>query len=123
MIAPGARGGGGRPLLRARRLVVERTAVFEPRALEDDCGNCHDPEARQASDERCAVCHEKYGDELGVYNFAAHYLYRSDDFRRVVPGEHEVPCFTCHVEHEGRDVEITRVADARCQQCHFDSFE
>ena len=92
-------------------------------ALEDDCGNCHDPEAREASDERCAVCHEKYGDELGVYNFAAHYLYRSDDFRRLVPGEHEVPCFTCHVEHEGRDVEITRVADARCQKCHFGSFD
>jgi hypothetical protein len=90
--------------------------------LEDDCSNCHDPEAREASDERCAVCHEKYGDELGVYNFAAHYIYRSDDFRRLVPGEHEVPCFTCHVEHEGREVEITRVADHRCDSCHFDSF-
>ncbi|MCH7665233.1 MAG: cytochrome c3 family protein [Acidobacteria bacterium] len=90
--------------------------------LEEDCGNCHDPEARQASDERCVVCHEKYGDELGVYNFAAHYLYRSDDFRRLVPGQHEVPCFTCHIEHEGRDVEITRVTDARCQKCHFGSF-
>ncbi|MFQ5524779.1 MAG: cytochrome c3 family protein [Thermoanaerobaculia bacterium] len=91
-------------------------------AFESECASCHDPEARQASDELCSSCHEKFGDELGVYNFAAHYIFRSDDFRRLVPGEHEVPCFTCHLEHEGRDASITRVADQRCERCHFDSF-
>ncbi len=91
-------------------------------AFEGDCANCHDPELREASDERCSVCHEKFGDELGVYNFAAHYIYRSDDFRRLVPDEHEVACFTCHLEHEGRDAPITRVDDVRCDSCHFGSF-
>ncbi len=73
--------------------------------------------------EKCSVCHEKYGDELGVYSFGAHYVYRSDDFRRLVPSEHERPCFSCHLEHEGRDGSIKAVADSQCRTCHeFRSF-
>ena len=88
----------------------------------DDCGRCHDPGPRQITDERCASCHEKFGDELGIYTFARHYVYRSDDFRRVVPQEHEVECAACHPEHRGRDVDIADVANAACRDCHFDSF-
>lgn len=91
--------------------------------FESDCTNCHAEAARQVTDGSCSVCHEKYGDELGVFTFASHYLYRSDDFRRLVPSEHESPCFSCHVEHEGRQAVITQVPDSKCQTCHpFGSF-
>lgn len=88
----------------------------------DDCGRCHDQGVRRVTDERCATCHEKFGDELGIYTFARHYVYRSDDFRRVVPQEHEVECAACHAEHRGRDTDIAQVADAACRDCHFASF-
>jgi hypothetical protein len=88
----------------------------------DDCSRCHDPERRRVGVERCAACHEKFGDELGIYTFARHYVYRSDDFRRVVPQEHEVECAACHPEHRGREAAIARVGDGACRFCHFDSF-
>ena len=88
----------------------------------DDCGRCHDPALRQVTDDRCATCHEKFGDDLGIYTFARHYVYRSDDFRRVVPQEHEVACAACHPEHRGRDASIADVANGACRDCHFDSF-
>lgn len=85
--------------------------------LENNCAACHSGFA-PVSNEACSTCHEKHGDELGVYTFASHYLYRSDDFQRVVPSPDEEPCIACHTEHQGRTAEITRVADARCQACH-----
>ena len=87
----------------------------------DDCSRCHDAGLRQVTDDRCASCHEKFGDELGLYTFARHYLYRSDDFRRVVPQEHEVECAACHREHRGREAAITRVDNGACRACHFGS--
>lgn len=88
----------------------------------DDCSRCHDPGMRRVTADRCATCHEKFGDEVGIYTFARHYLYRSDDFRRVVPQEHEVECAGCHPEHRGRDTDIAEVANGACRACHFDSF-
>jgi hypothetical protein len=86
-------------------------------------GKTRQGETHAVTNESCSSCHEKHGDELGVYTFASHYLYRSKDFQRVVPSPKETPCFACHVEHEGRDAEITRVPDARCVSCHaFGSF-
>lgn len=85
--------------------------------VEDDCGACHDAFAAVAS-EKCSVCHEKHGDRLGVYTWAAHYVYRSDDFSCVVSSADETSCAACHLEHRGREAAITRVADARCRTCH-----
>ena len=91
--------------------------------FEDDCGNCHFGPGREVSDERCSTCHEKFGDELGIYTHDAHYVYRSDDFRRLVPSPDERPCFACHTEHEGRNADITRISDSHCLTCHeFGSF-
>ncbi len=87
-----------------------------------DCAACHQPFGEVASD-RCSVCHEKYGDALGVYTFAAHYVYRSNDFQRVTTAENETACSACHLEHLGREAEITLVSDAHCLSCHdFGSF-
>jgi hypothetical protein len=91
-------------------------------AFGGDCQTCHTPFADVSSD-KCAVCHEKYGDDLGVHTFASHYLYRSGDFTRLVPNANEPACFGCHTEHVGRDNPITAVADGMCQTCHeIDSF-
>ena len=95
--------------------------------LEDDCGACHDGSAsltgETVTSEKCSVCHEKYGDQLGVYTWGAHYVYRSNDFQRVADTEHETTCAACHLEHRGREASITQVSDSRCQRCHeFASF-
>lgn len=85
--------------------------------LEQDCASCHSGFSA-VSNEACSTCHEKLGDELGRYTFAAHYVYRSGDFERIVPSEHEMSCATCHTEHGGRRADITRVADQVCATCH-----
>ncbi len=90
--------------------------------LQKDCAACHTPLSAVTND-KCSVCHEKYGDRLGVYTFNSHYLYRSNDFRRLVPSLKETPCYSCHVEHAGREARITNVPDDRCLGCHrFGSF-
>lgn len=90
--------------------------------LESECSACHTP-LREVAAEQCSTCHEKYGDDLGTYTWGAHYVYRSGDFQRLVPSPHETSCAACHIEHEGREAEITRVDDARCLSCHeFGSF-
>ena len=40
-----------------------------------DCATCHTPFGA-VSDDQCAVCHEKSGDDGRIHTFAAHYLYR-----------------------------------------------
>lgn len=86
-------------------------------AFGEDCSTCHDPIAG-VSNAKCSTCHEKYGDDVGIHTFTAHYLYRTDDFTRVVPSANEGPCFQCHTEHVGRDNPITQVADDQCLTCH-----
>ncbi|MEM7051187.1 MAG: cytochrome c3 family protein [Acidobacteriota bacterium] len=85
--------------------------------LESSCSSCHGGFAPVAND-ACSACHEKPDDDLGLYTFAAHYVYRSDDFQRVVPSPDEETCIACHGEHGGRDAAIVRATDARCQSCH-----
>ena len=96
--------------------------------VDSDCVSCHNQEPSFTSlaavtNEKCSACHEKFGDKIGVYNFAAHYVYRSDDLSRLVPSEKETPCFACHTEHQGREALIANVPDSRCLPCHaFGSF-
>ncbi|MFK7848220.1 MAG: cytochrome c3 family protein [Rhodothermales bacterium] len=87
-----------------------------------DCASCHTPN-EGVIDQKCEVCHEKFGDDLGIHTFEAHYQYRSNDFSRVIPSVDEVNCATCHTEHEGRDAPATVIADTQCESCHgFDGF-
>ena len=85
--------------------------------LEADCASCHGG-FEPVADVSCNQCHEKYGSEIGDFSFAAHYLYRSNDFQRVVASELETPCAACHVEHKGRQADLTAVVDAQCLSCH-----
>lgn len=90
--------------------------------FEKDCAACHE-QFNAVTNAKCSICHEKTGDTLGVYTFAAHYVYRSADLRRVKPSEQEHPCYLCHQEHLGREAFITNVPDSRCTPCHaFGSF-
>jgi hypothetical protein len=75
------------------------------------------------ADALCSSCHEKTS-ELTIYDFPSHYLYRSNDLRRISNDtlhtyhSRELPCRACHVEHRGRDAIITEVPDAKCLTCH-----
>ena len=83
----------------------------------NDCSTCHTP-LEGATDVKCQTCHEKYGDELGVYGFASHYLYHSDDFDRAAPASQELACATCHQEHNGLDAAISSAPSDACGSCH-----
>lgn len=88
-----------------------------------DCSSCHTP-GEGVEDVKCETCHEKFGGDLGIHSFEAHYIYRSGDFQRIVPAVDEVGCASCHQEHEGRTTPISQVADAQCASCHaYDDFE
>ncbi len=94
--------------------------------FESDCVKCHQP-FRGTLDAQCSTCHEKTKDRLGVYTFAAHYLYRSEDGARIQRAKqqharNELQCASCHPEHRGRSAMITEVPDVRCASCHFSSF-
>ena len=85
--------------------------------FSSDCSSCHTP-MNGVSDENCQDCHEKYGDDLGIYSFESHYLYRSNDFSRLGATGDELACYSCHPEHNGKEASITTVSDAQCQTCH-----
>ena len=90
--------------------------------FEENCQRCHEL-GNMVTIEKCSVCHEKTGDDLGVYNFSAHYLYQSKDVRKVENSSleythREMPCLSCHIEHRGRDATITEVSDRKCIRCH-----
>ena len=90
--------------------------------FETDCAACHKP-GNSVADALCSSCHEKTN-ELVVYDFASHYLYRSNDAQRTSSDtlqkhhSRELPCRSCHVEHRGREAIITDVPDTKCLNCH-----
>ena len=90
--------------------------------FEKNCVRCHQPFGAVLSS-KCSTCHEKTGDEVGVYTFAAHYLYRTLDMHRIGKSQanysgEENPCSSCHPDHLGREARITEVPDLRCTTCH-----
>jgi len=86
------------------------------------CERCH-ATFREVASEKCSLCHEKIGDEIGSYSLARHYIFRSRDPERSRTGAartaaKETACSSCHPEHGGRDAAITDVPDRRCTGCH-----
>ncbi len=94
----------------------------------EDCSRCHASVSGVLSS-KCSTCHEKTGDNLGVYSYSAHYVYRSGRLPVAGPDhdwsmDNEGNCATCHPEHRGSAAAITEVSDAKCEQCHgFGSFD
>lgn len=95
--------------------------------FETACRSCHEA-GNDVSDALCSSCHEKTS-AFPVYDFKAHYLYRSHDFERLAKTalqkheDQEMRCSACHVEHRGRAADISPVSDKKCLACHeFGSF-
>ena len=90
-------------------------------SFSNDCASCHDDD-HGITDAKCMTCHEKTS-EMNIYDFAAHYSYRSGDHNRSLQKSKdfksmELACSDCHLEHMGRDQPITAVVDAKCAGCH-----
>lgn len=90
--------------------------------FEENCQKCHEL-GKMVTIEKCSVCHEKTSNDFGIYKFSAHYLYKSKDVRKVEKSsleysDREMLCFSCHMEHRGRNASITKVSDRKCIRCH-----
>ncbi len=90
--------------------------------FEEECSKCH-KKLESVTNQKCSICHEKTRDSIGIYTFAAHYIYQSRDLKRIKSsqmeyGNLEQPCYSCHPEHLGRESLITRVPDVKCTRCH-----
>lgn len=90
--------------------------------LEKKCSSCH-ALGKHVTDALCSGCHEKTSVHT-IYDFKAHYLYRSNDARRVSQdvvdkyADQEMPCGSCHSEHQGKAANISLVSDNKCLTCH-----
>ncbi|MGI9174611.1 MAG: cytochrome c3 family protein, partial [Rhodothermales bacterium] len=103
-------------------LVSNGPLSYNHALIADNCSSCHIP-AQGAVNAKCATCHEKYGDDLGTYSFASHYLYHSADFDRAAPASQEQTCAGCHNEHQGLDASIITSTNTDCATCHdYDPF-
>ncbi|MEM8930264.1 MAG: cytochrome c3 family protein [Acidobacteriota bacterium] len=87
-------------------------------SFEQDCQSCHGGGFQKVADDACATCHEKAGDPVGTFTFAAHAIYRSGDFQRTQTHDDALACATCHVEHRGRESDLVAITDRVCATCH-----
>jgi Cytochrome c7 and related cytochrome c len=94
--------------------------------LEEDCSNCHKSLQKEAQSELCADCHKPVKDDIA--------LQRGFHGKDLLVKKSE--CFTCHVEHRGRETKLIRLekimfnhdttefplkgrhATAMCSGCH-----
>lgn len=90
-----------------------------------DCNQCHAANSDKgfqgllmpASDAKCLVCHESQA-TIHADNQAE--LFAGG----AIPGHPEIRlssnCSACHVEHRGRDANLSAVNDSFCVRCHAD---
>jgi thioredoxin reductase (NADPH) len=86
--------------------------------LVADCSGCHQP-WRGATNERCIACHGK----LPSTNKHTRIDASDPDIGRIagtslVLFSGQLGCFSCHSEHQGRDVDVARTAATACVFCH-----
>ena len=85
-------------------------------ATDTQCTQCHEP-AKSVAVLRCERCHDPIDSRR--FGSPAHAALGGEGAAHVAA----VNCTTCHAEHGGRRLDLTRVADARCVSCHdFASF-
>lgn len=89
-----------------------------------DCTLCHQPSIEKglggllmpASDEKCLTCHKSHA--------GLHAENQLDIFTMSMPGHPNLRasanCALCHSEHNGRDHNLSAVADQICVRCHAD---
>ena len=87
--------------------------------FEHDCRSCHQPDPQRsgywlpASDAACMKCHKATAHEPPAFHAA---MSPGVDPSTIMSSN----CVTCHVEHQGRHHDISRVSDRACVQCHAD---
>lgn len=79
------------------KLVMPGPVIEGHARWEEDCEQCHDPFRKEDQYQRCLQCHEEVAADLDA---------GTGHHGRRVDHEHE-NCRDCHVEHKGRDAEIT----------------
>lgn len=99
--------------------------LSEPHALfADHCDQCHQPDPDRsgywlpASDAACLRCHS-----APAHPDPHARLYSAGPVRvgdRLADAAMAGNCAACHVEHRGRDHDLSRVDDRFCVQCHRD---
>jgi len=88
-----------------------------------DCAQCHQPAASAAmnyflpvSDDACLRCHAAVEHAPNQSAFSAQ--------REILVPGHVQPvrmaarCAECHIEHRGRNAELSVISDRLCVQCH-----
>ncbi|MEQ1522504.1 MAG: cytochrome c3 family protein, partial [Aestuariivirga sp.] len=96
--------------------------------LEEDCANCHKTLEKEAQSDLCMDCHKPVKHDISQK--------RGFHGKDMIVGKSE--CFTCHVEHRGRETRIInlepitfnhdhteyplegRHASATCSSCHIE---
>ncbi|BBM86103.1 hypothetical protein [Candidatus Uabimicrobium amorphum] len=97
---------------------------------EQSCHACHTQQKNPRGDAlQCIVCHEQAdrGTKLNVHGLPNEYFrtiakrnygpfaQRANDFPQAA-------CATCHQEHQGRNFDLTKLNDRKCQTCHQQKF-
>jgi len=90
----------------------------------DRCEKCHAPDPARpgfflpASDDKCLYCHATYAQAHHPLQslYIGGHVKLSNDLEIQVASE----CSLCHVEHRGRDIDLTSIPDQFCVQCHAD---
>lgn len=89
-----------------------------------DCMKCHEASREKglrgylmpATDDKCIACHENQA--------ALHASNQADLFTMTMPGHPDLRmsgnCAACHMEHKGRNHDLTVMNDQTCVQCHAD---
>lgn len=87
----------------------------------DDCGECHAPDPRRSGfwlpvrDELCLACHDAPLHNPNQSMFVG--VHHAIGVEETVMSS---SCSVCHVEHRGRDADLSQVSDQTCVQCHAD---
>jgi hypothetical protein len=91
--------------------------------FEHDCRSCHQPDPQRsgywlpASDAACLKCHKAAAHEPPAFHAAMAKSSPSGTDPATLMASN---CVACHVEHQGREQDISRVRDRACVQCHAD---
>lgn len=67
---------------------------------------------------RCETCHP--GPPGDAKNYSPHYDLAGPRGGHLTDDARARDCAGCHRDHQGKDFALTRVADAKCSQCHQD---
>lgn len=83
-----------------------------------NCKACHTV-VMGVSNGRCQRCHDP--STAGRLDVRTHVLFGSGDVKKAA-GTSDMDCASCHVEHRGRSLALTKVDELNCYPCHkFDA--